>query len=99
MNSEMTQFTQTTPIIDYDNPTVSAFAKENAGASFDHMEQAVSLYYAAYLKQSSLPPAVDFLEFRLDWVMLMYGTIYPPSVCARRWRLISLNGTDIQLYT
>jgi len=46
MNSEMTQFTQMTPIIDYDNPTVSAFAKENAGASSDHMEQAISLYYA-----------------------------------------------------
>ena len=46
MNSDMTLFTQTTQAINYDNPTVSAFAKEHAVDSSDPIEQAVSLYYA-----------------------------------------------------
>jgi len=46
MNSEMIQYTQPTPIIDYDNSSVLAFAKENAGGSTDQREQSISLYYA-----------------------------------------------------
>ena len=46
MNSEMTTFTQATPIINYDDLAVSAFAKKNAVASSDHREQAVRFYYA-----------------------------------------------------
>jgi len=46
MNTEMIQFTQPTRIIDFDHPTVLAFAKENAGGSTDPREQAISLYYA-----------------------------------------------------
>ena len=46
MNSEMIQYTQPTQIIDYDNSTVSAFAKENAGGSTDRREQAIHLYCA-----------------------------------------------------
>ena len=40
------QYNQPTPIIDCDNPTVLAFAKENAGGSTDRRKQSVSLYYA-----------------------------------------------------
>lgn len=46
MNSEMIQYTQSTGTMDYDNSTVSAFAKENAGESTDQRERTISLYYA-----------------------------------------------------
>ncbi len=46
MNSEMIQYTQSTGTMDYDNPRVLAFAKENSGGSTDRREQTISLYYA-----------------------------------------------------
>ena len=46
MNSEMRQYTKPTPIIDYKNSRVTAFAKENAGNSTDQREQVINLYYA-----------------------------------------------------
>ena len=46
MNSEMKTFMQMTPTINYDNPAVAAFARENAGDSSDHRERSVNLYYA-----------------------------------------------------
>ena len=46
MNSDMTQYTQATPTIDYDNPSVMEFAKDNAGSSTDPREQSINLYYA-----------------------------------------------------
>jgi len=46
MNSEMTQYTKPTPIIDYENSKVTAFAKENVGRSTDQREKVINLYYA-----------------------------------------------------
>ncbi len=46
MNSEMQQYIQPSPTIDFDNITVAKFAGENSGVSADQREQAVSLYYA-----------------------------------------------------
>ena len=46
MNSEMRQYIQPSPTIDFDNITVVKFAWENSGKSTDPREQAISLYYA-----------------------------------------------------
>jgi transglutaminase-like putative cysteine protease len=46
MNSDMTQYTQPTPIINYEHSSVSTFAKDNVGSSPDPRKQAINLYYA-----------------------------------------------------
>lgn len=46
MNSEMQQYIQFSPTIDFDNMTVVKFARENSGKSTYPREQAISLYYA-----------------------------------------------------
>jgi len=46
MNSEIQQYIQSSPTIDFDNMTVAKFARENSGNSTDPREQAISLYYA-----------------------------------------------------
>jgi transglutaminase-like putative cysteine protease len=46
MNSEIEQYTQSTPIINYDDPSVVEFARQNAGNSINPREQSISLYYA-----------------------------------------------------
>lgn len=46
MNSEMQQYIQPSPTVDFDNITVMKFATENSGNSTDRREQAISLYYA-----------------------------------------------------
>ncbi|MBN2282762.1 MAG: transglutaminase family protein [Deltaproteobacteria bacterium] len=42
----MKQYLQPTPIINYDESSVAAFARANAGTSSDPVARAVSLYYA-----------------------------------------------------
>jgi transglutaminase-like putative cysteine protease len=46
MNSEMQQYIQPSPTIDFNNTSVVKFATENSGNSNDPREKAVSLYYA-----------------------------------------------------
>ncbi|MFO7665748.1 MAG: transglutaminase family protein [Desulfobacterales bacterium] len=46
MNSEMEQYLQPSPTIDFDNINVANFAGKSAGDSKDRRNQAVSLYYA-----------------------------------------------------
>ncbi|MDP3286261.1 MAG: transglutaminase family protein [Desulfobacterales bacterium] len=46
MNSDMRQYIQPSPTVDFDNITVGKFAMENSGKSTDPREQAISLYYA-----------------------------------------------------
>jgi transglutaminase-like putative cysteine protease len=46
MNSELEQYLQPSPTIDFDNITVADFAKENSGNSNWERERAVKLYYA-----------------------------------------------------
>ncbi len=46
MNSELLNYTQPTPTIDFDNPVVSEFIEENAGDSNDKRIQSINLYYA-----------------------------------------------------
>ena len=46
MNSEMRQYLQTSPTIDFDNPAVISFTKKISGDSTDPRNQAISLYYA-----------------------------------------------------
>lgn len=46
MNSEMQQYIQPSPTIDFNNTSVVKFATENSGKSTDPREQAISLYYA-----------------------------------------------------
>jgi transglutaminase-like putative cysteine protease len=46
MNSEMRQYLQPSPTIDFDNEAVVSFARKNSGDSTDQRIQAISLYYA-----------------------------------------------------
>jgi len=46
MNSEMRQYLQTSPTIDFDNSAVISFTRKNSGDSADPRKQAISLYYA-----------------------------------------------------
>ncbi len=46
MNSDMQPYLQSSPIVDFDNREVAAFAKANATESTDRREQAVKFYYA-----------------------------------------------------
>jgi len=46
MDSDMMQYSQPTPTIDFDNPLVSEFTRENTRGCTDEREQAVRLYYA-----------------------------------------------------
>lgn len=46
MNSEMEQYLQPSPTIDFDNPVVADFASKSSGDSADPRNRAVSLYYA-----------------------------------------------------
>lgn len=46
MNSDMTPYLQATPVIETDDPMVSAFAKENTRDAADPKTRAVRLYYA-----------------------------------------------------
>lgn len=46
MNSEMRQYLQTSPIIDFDNAAIISFTRKNSGDSTDPRKQAISLYYA-----------------------------------------------------
>ncbi len=59
MNSELLNYIQPTPTIDYDNPIVSEFVKEIAGDSDDHREQSISLYYAVRDGIRYNPYAID----------------------------------------
>jgi transglutaminase-like putative cysteine protease len=46
MNSDMQPYLQPSPIVDFDNREVAAFARKNAIDSADPREQAVKFYYA-----------------------------------------------------
>jgi transglutaminase-like putative cysteine protease len=46
MNSEILEYTQSSPTIDFDTVEVANFARENSGDSSDPREQAIRLYYA-----------------------------------------------------
>jgi len=46
MNSELEQYLQPSPTIDFDNPVVADFASKSSGDSAGQRNQAVSLYYA-----------------------------------------------------
>ena len=46
MNEEMSQYINPSPTVDSDNPAIIHFARDNAGSSSGHREQAVRLYYA-----------------------------------------------------
>jgi transglutaminase-like putative cysteine protease len=46
MNSDILQYTQSSPTIDFDTVEVANFARENSGDSSDPREQAIRLYYA-----------------------------------------------------
>jgi len=46
MNSDMQPYLEPSPVVDFDNREVAAFAKANAVDSLDPREQAVKFYYA-----------------------------------------------------
>ncbi len=62
MNSEMKQYTQPTPFMDFDHEAVQTYTLENAGKSSNQTDQAISLYYAVRDGIRYNPYKLDFSE-------------------------------------